>query len=94
MTGMEASLTVIHLHQTQQTDLLQRLVAAQTSSSTQLADNKKGEKETSTKGEKESSIVLFSQGESRSKGEQKVLNIQVKQLCQQLFSQSHLLKIA
>ena len=55
-------------------------VAAQTSSSTQLADNKKREKETSFKGEKESSIVLFSQGESRSEGEQKVLNIQVSKV--------------
>ena len=41
---MEASLTVIHLHQAQQIDLLQKLVAVQTSSSTQLDDNKKGEK--------------------------------------------------
>ena len=41
---MEASLIAIHLHQAQQTDLLQKLVAAQTSSSTQLDDNEKGEK--------------------------------------------------
>lgn len=47
MVAMEASLTAIHLYQAQQTDLLQKLVAAQTSSSTQLADNKKGEKESS-----------------------------------------------
>ncbi|KAL8154567.1 hypothetical protein AgCh_000077 [Apium graveolens] len=44
MSSMETSLTAFHLHQAQQTDLLQKLVAAQTSSSTQLDDNKKGEK--------------------------------------------------
>ena len=80
MTAMEASLTAIHLHQAQQTDLLQRLMVAQIPSSTQLADNKKGEKETSSKGEKASSIFLFSQGESRNEGEQKVLNIQVSKV--------------
>ncbi|KAL8148085.1 hypothetical protein AgCh_005430 [Apium graveolens] len=40
----------------------------------------KGQKETSSKREKASSIVLFSQGESRSEGEQKVLNIQVSKV--------------
>ncbi|KAL8094885.1 hypothetical protein AgCh_036413 [Apium graveolens] len=44
MSPMEASLTAIHLHQVQQTDLLQKLAAAQTPSSNQLDDNKKGEK--------------------------------------------------
>ena len=44
LTAMEASLTAIHLHQAQQIDLLQKLVAAQTSSSTQLDDNKRGRK--------------------------------------------------
>ena len=44
VSAMEASLTAIHLHQAQQTDLLQKLVAAQTPSTTQLDDNKKGEK--------------------------------------------------
>ncbi|KAL8113421.1 hypothetical protein AgCh_020652 [Apium graveolens] len=44
MSAMEASLTAIHPHQAQQTDLLQKLVAAQTSSSPQLDDNKKWEK--------------------------------------------------
>ncbi|KAL8089554.1 hypothetical protein AgCh_039139 [Apium graveolens] len=44
MSSMEASLTAIHLHQAQHTDLLQKLVAAQTSSSTQLDDIKKREK--------------------------------------------------
>jgi len=44
MSAMEASLTAIHLHQAQQTDLLQKPVAAQTPSSNQLDDNKKGEK--------------------------------------------------
>ncbi|KAL8104610.1 hypothetical protein AgCh_028723 [Apium graveolens] len=50
MSAMEASLTAIHIHQAQQTDLLQKLVAAQTSSSTQLDDNKKGEKGSSEGG--------------------------------------------
>ena len=44
MSAMEISLTTIHLHQAQQTDLLQKLVAAQIPSSAQLDDNKKGEK--------------------------------------------------
>ena len=51
MSAMEASLTAIHLHQAQQTNLLQKLVVAQTPSSTQIDDNKKGEKG-SSEGEK------------------------------------------
>ena len=44
MSAMEASLTAIHLHQAQQTNLLQKLVAAQTPSSAQLDDKKWGER--------------------------------------------------
>ncbi|KAL8101511.1 hypothetical protein AgCh_033423 [Apium graveolens] len=54
LEAVEASLTAIHLHQAQQTQLLQKLVAAQTLTSTQLDANKKGEKD---------SLVPVSQGE-------------------------------
>ena len=57
MTAMEASLTAIHLHQAQQTQLLQQLVVAQSSSSTLLDDNKKGEKGPS-EGEKQLNIQI------------------------------------
>ena len=56
---LEASITAIHLHQAQQTQLLQKLVDAQTSTSTQLDANKKGEKD---------SLVPVSQGEPISEG--------------------------
>ena len=69
MTAMKASLTAIHLHQAQQTDLLQKLVGAQTSSSAQLDDNKKGEK----------SLSQVRQAEPSSEGE-KVVNVQISQV--------------
>ncbi|KAL8148766.1 hypothetical protein AgCh_005941 [Apium graveolens] len=66
----ETSMTDIKRQLGKNSDLAtKKLVAEQTSSSTQLVDNKKGEKE--------SSIVPVSQESSRIEGEQKVLNIQV-----------------
>ncbi|KAL8148652.1 hypothetical protein AgCh_005859 [Apium graveolens] len=66
LTNMEKSMAKILENQETQKSLLQQLVAAQTSTSTQLDANKKGEKD---------SIVPVSQGESKYEGE-KVLNIQ------------------
>ena len=71
MIAMEAFLTTIHLHQAQQTDLLQRLVAAQTSSSTQLADNKKGEKKPLLRGRKKAQLSYPVKGNQEVRGSKK-----------------------
>ncbi|KAL8115019.1 hypothetical protein AgCh_021735 [Apium graveolens] len=70
LKAVEASLTAFHLHQAQQTQLLQKLVAVQTSTSTLLDDNKNGEKD---------SIIPVSQGGQTSEGEH-VINVQISQV--------------
>lgn len=71
LKSLEGSLTAIHLHEAQQTQLLQKLVVAQLPTPTQLDANKKGEKEDLT--------FPVSQGGSTSEEEQ-VLNIQVSKV--------------